>query len=234
MTSAPNLTWYSVASSADGTKLVALAWQTNVIYTSTDSGANWVPNSIANNWWYCVASSADGAKLIAASQGGSSSGSGPIYTSTNSGNTWVSNNVANQEWLSVASSADGNELAAVAAGAIYTSVDSGQTWISNSVPIYYWSSVASSSDGNRLVAVAATGQVYIAQPSPPLISLKSFGTNLIVSWPLSASGFHLQQNANLKVGTWADLTNSPIVTNSLNQVTVAKTNGPTFYRLKNQ
>ena len=51
LTSLPNIAWYSVASSADGTKLVALAWQTNVLYTSADSGTTWVPNTIPNNWW---------------------------------------------------------------------------------------------------------------------------------------------------------------------------------------
>jgi hypothetical protein len=230
----PNLRWYSVASSADGAKLVALANLTNVVYTSTNSGANWTPNPIANGLWYSVASSADGSKLVASSE------DGLVYTSTNAGAMWISNNVpAGTAWYCVASSADGNNLALSCYPTIYTSVNGGQIWVSNNMPVDSLVCVASSSDGNRLVAGSfvytgyGKGQIYVAQPSPPLVSLANMGTNLIVSWPSSASGFHLQQNANLTIGTWADLTNSPIVTNSLNQVTVAKTNGSTFYRLKN-
>ena len=37
-----NRNWYSVASSADGTRLVAVV-NGGQIYTSTDSGMNWTP-----------------------------------------------------------------------------------------------------------------------------------------------------------------------------------------------
>jgi len=41
--------WTSVASSADGTKLVATATG-GQIYTSTDSGVTWIPHDINRNW----------------------------------------------------------------------------------------------------------------------------------------------------------------------------------------
>ena len=66
--------WGAVASSADGTKLVA-AVHRGQIYTSTDSGVTWTARDSARNW-YAVASSADGTKLVAAEDGGQ------IYTST--------------------------------------------------------------------------------------------------------------------------------------------------------
>jgi len=59
--------WQSVASSADGTKLVAVeeAGQNGGrIYTSTDSGVSWTPRE-SNRIWTSVASSADGFKLVA-------------------------------------------------------------------------------------------------------------------------------------------------------------------------
>jgi ligand-binding sensor protein len=67
----------SVASSADGTKLVAVVYG-GQIYTSTDSGVTWTPQA-SNRNWFGVASSADGTKLVAVVDGGQ------IYTSTDSG-----------------------------------------------------------------------------------------------------------------------------------------------------
>jgi hypothetical protein len=75
-TSAPvPIPWWCVASSADGTKLVAATrtWQ-NValgsIYISTDSGENWIQASAPDTNWSSVASSADGNKLVAVVAGG--------------------------------------------------------------------------------------------------------------------------------------------------------------------
>ena len=72
--------WQSVASSADGTKLVAVA-QGDQIYTSTDSGATWNPRDSARVSGQSVASSADGTKLVAVEV----QFAGQIYTSTDSG-----------------------------------------------------------------------------------------------------------------------------------------------------
>jgi hypothetical protein len=55
-------TWWSVASSADGTKLVAADGASGQIYTSADSGTNWTPRAISTNW-QAVACSADGTNL---------------------------------------------------------------------------------------------------------------------------------------------------------------------------
>jgi hypothetical protein len=60
--------WHAVASSADGSKLVA-AEQFGQLYTSTDSGLSWTARDSARSWW-SVASSADGSRLVAAEQGG--------------------------------------------------------------------------------------------------------------------------------------------------------------------
>ncbi len=164
-TSAPYgqwFSWFSVASSADGTRLVAAANST-LIYTSSDSGLTWISNSAPRWPWVSVASSADGTKLVAAANDGSK---GPIYTSPDSGATWISNNVRNLSWSSVASSADGTKLVAAANfGPVYTSPDSGTTWATNSLPAASWSSVASSADGAKLVAVANNGWIYTSSDS---------------------------------------------------------------------
>src|SRR5262249_8116920 len=75
-----------VASSADGTNLVAVGYDNNggIIFHSGDSGATWsqlnLPPGYATNYATSVASSADGRKLVAAGY--------KIYSSTNYGATW--------------------------------------------------------------------------------------------------------------------------------------------------
>jgi hypothetical protein len=112
-----NINCYSMASSADGRKLIVgglnLAHgDTGIIYTSTNLGNTWISNSVpfSYNPWFGVASSADGTRLAAVGQ----DGGGAVVTSTNSGTTWTANNVPIPlGWLSVASSADGTKLAAL-------------------------------------------------------------------------------------------------------------------------
>ena len=145
------LNWRCVASSADGTKLVA-GVDGGQLYTSTDSGANWTPRaSVAQ--WYSVASSSDGTKLVTGLN------NGQIFTSTDSGANWTPRD-SNRQWYSIASSSDGTKLVAVALnGQIYTSTTSGTSWTPRD-SVRQWYSVASSSDGTKLVAVVLGGQIY--------------------------------------------------------------------------
>ena len=66
--------WRAVASSADGSQLVA-AVDGGQIYVSTDSGVTWTPRESARSW-VALASSADGSRLAAFAGGG-----GLAYTS---------------------------------------------------------------------------------------------------------------------------------------------------------
>ncbi len=108
LTSAPSNQWSAIASSADGTKLVACNdYSIGRIYTSTNSGLNWMPTSApSNTFWSAVTSSTDGTKLAACSY------SGNIYFSTNSGSTWTSNSFPTYV-KGMATSADGTKLFAV-------------------------------------------------------------------------------------------------------------------------
>jgi hypothetical protein len=57
--------WWGIASSSDGTKLVAIVTN-EYIYTSTDSGITWTAQATdATRDWYGVASSSDGTKIFA-------------------------------------------------------------------------------------------------------------------------------------------------------------------------
>jgi hypothetical protein len=105
-----------VASSSDGTKLVAGGW--GGIYTSTNSGATWTQTGAPSEEWFSIASSSDGTKLAAIS---AVYLSGSIYTSTNSGLTWTQTSAPSVNWQSIASSSDGTKLVAVVSGGgIYT------------------------------------------------------------------------------------------------------------------
>jgi hypothetical protein len=159
----------SVASSVDGTKLVAASQAGGGgavgppgIYLSADSGRTWALTSAPGSmFWYSLASSADGTKLVAAAQAGDVAGSGRIHLSAGSGMTWTQASAPSNNWVSVASSASGSNLVAVASsdqggdGLIYTSGDAGVSWGPASVPANNWLSVAASGDGTRLVAIGA-------------------------------------------------------------------------------
>ena len=143
--------WQSVASSANGTHMIA-AVNNGFLFTSADSGATWVQRATSQPW-YSVASSSDGTRLVAAINNGN------IYISTDVGVTWTSR-ATSQPWFSVASSADGSKLVgAVNNGLLWVSVDSGTNWSSRATT-QPWVSVASSSDGTKLVGVVNNGFIF--------------------------------------------------------------------------
>lgn len=150
--------WTSVASSSDGTKLVASVYD-GQLYTSSDSGVTWIPRA-TNRAWKSVATSADGAKLVAVVAGGQ------IHTSADFGITWTPRESA-RNWSCVASSADGNKLvAAVQGGKIYRSVDSGISWSMAWFVDAQWNAIASSADGARLLASSgSSGYLYCSLDS---------------------------------------------------------------------
>ena len=150
--------WSSVASSADGAKLVAVTARYGPICTSSDSGATWTPTGAPSKDWSSVASSADGTKLVAAGPPGYGEVRS-IYTSIDSGATWTPTTAPSNRWTCIASSTDGVNLVAGSGpysgdGLIYISGDSGTTWTPTSAPTNDWACVASSADGLQLVAVA--------------------------------------------------------------------------------
>jgi photosystem II stability/assembly factor-like uncharacterized protein len=154
-TSAPNKSWVTVASSADGNKLAAAFQTSGGIYISTNAGATWSLTSAPAKYWQVLASSADGRVLLAAATYNGTAGG--IYTSTNYGSTWVSNSVVSQtsyQWDAAAASADGHTL--IVGGNTWSplcvSTNTGATWSTNGVPIAYWTSVACSGDGTKLAA----------------------------------------------------------------------------------
>lgn len=224
--------WLSTASSADG-NIIALASLSDTLWYSLDSGASWASsNSPFNRGWHSLASSADGSRIVAAS-------AGSLYTSGNNGVNWTplpgspGPNVA-----SLALSADGaKQVAVIIGGGIYTSTDSGITWRANSAPNTNWISVASSADGRKLVAAVYGGGIYVSQSAPtPLLSILPSGGNLVLSWVVPSTTFTLQENHDLTLVDWSDVTNTPAFnySNLRRQLTIPNPPGTMFYRLVSQ
>jgi len=176
-TSAPRTNWIAIASSADGTTLVA-AVDAGEIYASTNSGVTWQKGTNSPNFhgsfntvWSSVAASADGVKLAATSDffNPGAPGVGAIFTSTNSGAGWTMVSSIIMDLQSISSSADGNKLATVVSdGGIYVSTNSGTTWTQTSAPNAPnsdWTPIASSADGTKLVAAFYGGGIYISTNS---------------------------------------------------------------------
>jgi hypothetical protein len=175
LTGAPTNQWSCVASSADGSTLVACATYTNAstapgfIFVSKDSGTNWAVTSAPAKRWDTVACSADGTRIVAAGNGAftSSAAGGGIFMSLDSGATWISNNISlNASWESVGVSADGSTVVGVRSytapnpPAVFVSTDWGSTWTSNSLPNVGRGYVAASADGSTVMA--SKGHLYIS------------------------------------------------------------------------
>jgi photosystem II stability/assembly factor-like uncharacterized protein len=168
--------WNCIASSADGSKLIAASFN-GPIYTSPDSGITWVESSNApGSEWIAAVSSADGVKLAALNTGNSVLYDNTLlYTSTDSGTTWTSINTTSVALNCMALSADGTTLIAGdwndfgVPSLIYSSTNFGITWVTNSAPSEYWTSIASSADGTKFVAGCVnpndTGAVFLSPDS---------------------------------------------------------------------
>jgi hypothetical protein len=175
LTSAPFTNWTSVASSADGSQLVASAYgfssfggsSPGPVFTSTNSGASWalvLPTNatMSSNYklnWRSLASSADGTTLFAAGRPPGDVLYGvPLCVSTNGGARWTNTGAFTGVWESVATSGDGSKVvvASLYGGSYrsYISMDSGASWSLSSVtnaPYGAWSA-----DGRTLVVAGST------------------------------------------------------------------------------
>jgi hypothetical protein len=171
-TSTPSNFWYSVASSADGAKLVAVnnGATGESFWSSTNSGGTWASNGALSGDLTFVASSANGTTLTVLSP------SQPVYTSIDSGNSWSQTFPGNdaEPWSCVAASADGTNLFVTSLGAsnppsIYASTNLGAIWTTTSAPNEFWHTVACSADGTRVIAGDSSyligGSVYLSADS---------------------------------------------------------------------
>ena len=253
--------WASLASSADGSKVVAAAYAGGV-YTSSDSGTRWNLSTAPLDNWYAVASSADGTILVGVVFGGR------INTSTNSGSNWTPSSAPVAQWASVASSADGQTLvAAIYGGGIYVCGAKPKLFIAlaNTNLTLCWTTSsagyflaqcpgAGAADWTAVTNVpTVTNAQYVVTLPPcaarcfyrlqtqislpvarPKLSITVAGAYLALAWPTNPTGYVLQQDTDMAATNWTAVTNAVTVTNSQYLVTVPPAAARRFYRLQRQ
>jgi len=164
-----NRNWNGVASSRDGTNLVAiLAGGNPSIYLSTNAGVNWMaPQLPPQQSWNTVAVSADGQRGVVGAN------NEYLYLSSDQGLTWARRTVPGiRVWSGIALSANGSNIVAVASGAVWGSVDGGENWVVRTPPSSAWRSAATSADGQKQ-AIGAD-KIYVS---------KNGGTNWTTTSP---------------------------------------------------
>jgi len=175
--------WTSLASSADGTHLVAVSFD-GYIYNSANSGVSWtnyngITFALQGLHWISVASSADGSRLVVVPD------IGPIFTSINSGVTWSAsnNNAPSANWTAVASSADGSHLVApIQGGQIWTGVP--PLYVGGpgtTVQFHYAGNGGWVSGVADFAATTVTNFPDVSGPLPASFAFTSHGGRLLIS-----------------------------------------------------
>jgi hypothetical protein len=89
------------------------------------------------------------------------------------------------------------------------------------------------SGGNYAVTGGFWSLLAVVQtPGAPLLTMAHSGNSVVVSWPLSAGGFTLQQNGNLANATgWSTYGGTVSTNNGVNSITLTPPAGNLFFRL---
>lgn len=169
--------WSSIASSSDGSNLVA-SESNGFIYRSTDYGTTWFTVDVPLSQWTAVASSGDGTRVVAVRDRIDVNSASPtihfsdVFVSTDSCQTWTLQLTSNVSFpiYSVAISGDGTHIAApLRGGQLAISPDAGLTWAFHWVPSY-WASITLSMNGSMIAASASSST---DQNSPYYLILSS-------------------------------------------------------------
>ena len=161
--------WRCIASSADGTKLVAAVEKLD-IWTSIDSGATWTRRDFSSSnqqySWHSIASSEDGTKLAAIA-------GHATFISDNSGETWEIDMGFYEPLIAIAMSADGTKLAVTAQSYdnnnnIYTSINGGADWtpvVVGTPGEIHLNAITMSADGTKLAVTVWGGNIWTSSNS---------------------------------------------------------------------
>jgi pimeloyl-ACP methyl ester carboxylesterase len=86
--------------------------------------------------------------------------------------------------------------------------------------------------GTSTNASLTMGGISFYSVVPPSLQAQAYGTNLVVTWPVSADGYGLEANTSLTgTNSWVAVTNVPAIVDSQYTVTNAISAGSRFYRL---
>jgi hypothetical protein len=218
--SAPSFTWKTLASSADGRHMAAVAGR---VYLSDDFGSTWTI-SLPVQIWSAACVSGDGNWVGATS-------SGVSYISSDAG---VSGQSIQLGGNAIACSANGSNWL-IAGSYIYTSTNGGVNWQTN-LP-YDWNAGAMSADGNEIVLSSSYQGIWLGHDiSSPKLNIAPLDSEIKLSWLLPSTNFVLQQNSDLSTTNWITVPGNPTLnfTNLQEEVTVPTTASNAFFRLMAQ
>jgi hypothetical protein len=167
--------WYSLAASADGTRMYAAG--SLGVEASTDAGHNWggAISALAGSW-KSVATSADGLTVLAAVP------SKAIQISTDAGTTWgkIGSGLASNA-VAVACSADASKAIASNNGdKVYTNSPTA-VWSDIGVSGGKWNVVAYAGSGNNFAAGNTVGKVYTLASGSVTVTNSRAVTGLVIS-----------------------------------------------------
>jgi pimeloyl-ACP methyl ester carboxylesterase len=87
--------------------------------------------------------------------------------------------------------------------------------------------------GTSTNASLTAGGISFYAVAPPSLQAQASGSNLVVTWPVSADGYALETSTSLTgTNSWAPVTNVPAILDFQNTVTNEISAGSRFYRLK--
>jgi hypothetical protein len=70
-------------------------------------------------------------------------------------------------------------------------------------------------------------------PVAPALAVRASGNNVLVSWPVATAGFSLEARTNFNTPGWLAVTNTPVLSNGLNTVTLPMSGAPIrFFQLR--
>lgn len=209
--------WYSISSSKDGSKLIALCKTkifidachleynlVNQMYSSTNSGKSW--NQVDNdpnhfNWnWSSIVISNDIAYGCVLGQG--------IYKSTDLGVNWTETVAPVRNYISISGTANLQTVivAEKTNGNLYINLDPvnnlvNQDWRQTDAPYSDWRSIVSSENGYFYYAVAYNGKIYRSTICDiTTLWAKALGTNTEITCVASSSDYAITL-AITKAGT---------------------------------
>lgn len=77
--------------------------------------------------------------------------------------------------------------------------------------------------GARILAVSSVG---------PSLSITRSGNNVVITWPTASGNFRLESKTSLTDPTWTNVSQTPTINGSNNQVTLPASSGNLFFRLE--
>jgi uncharacterized repeat protein (TIGR02543 family) len=191
----PSGNWHALATSADGTKVVAAIYG-GKIYTSSDSGANWTERTNSTNRdWLAVAITQSSNVIYGAYRTGDNSGG--VAVSTDFGATWsVTSAPSDCAYQGIATSGTSNVSAACTgtnSGIWYNTNNGSGTWTrATGTSGLNWTDLESSSDGSKLIASAWASGIYMADNGTFSYTNKVNATLSAYSW----SGIAINSNGS--------------------------------------